>query len=117
MRINPSDLGSLATYVPRTGRPGRPSKRMPQVVVLFLRQLSAGESRRRAAQFAQVSPKSIQRWLREDPKFRKSVRKAEHEGRPQASYLRWLNHPFRGRRPPRPKCQRNRPYPPPKYRF
>ncbi len=99
--INPSDLGTMATYVPRTDRPRRPSKRLTQVVVLFLKQLSAGESRRRAAKFVMVSPKTIQRRLRDDAKFRKSVQKAEHEGAPQAPYLRWLNHPFRGRRPPR----------------
>lgn len=107
--IKPSDLGTMATYAPRTGRPGRPSKRLPQVVVFFLQQLSAGESRRRAAQFVRVSPKTIQRWLRGDAKFRKSVRKAEREGQDKASYLRWLNHPFRGLRPPLPKGLRHLP--------
>jgi hypothetical protein len=113
--MNPSDLGTMATYAPRTGRPGRPSKRMPQVVVLFLKQLCAGESRRRAAQFVSVSPKTIQRWLREDAKFRKSVRKAEREGQDKANYLRWLNHPFRGLRPPLPKGQRHLPRPRPRF--
>ena len=115
--MKPSPFGSMATYRPRTQRPGRPSKRLPQVIVPFLKHLSAGESRRRAAGFIGISPKTIQRWLREDAKFRKSVQKAEREGKPHAPYLRWLNHPFRGRRPPRPKGQRNRPYPPSKHRF
>jgi transposase len=79
-----TDPGTVPTHAPCTGRPGRPSKRRPQVVEVFLKQLSAGESRRRAAQFVQVSPKTIQRWLRDDAKFRKSVRKAEREGQDKA---------------------------------
>ena len=113
--MNPSDLGTMATYAPRTGRPGRPSKRMPHVVVFFLKQLSAGESRRRAARHVGTSPKTIQRWLREDAKFRKSVQKAEREGQDKARYLRWLNHPFRGLRPPLSKGQRNLPRPRPRF--
>jgi hypothetical protein len=111
--IKPSDLGTMATYAPRTGRPGRPCKRVPQVVVLFLKQLSAGESRRRAAQHVGVDPKTVQRWLRTDSKFRRSVLKAEKEGAPHAAYQRWLHHPFRGRRPPLPKgqCYLQRPRP------
>lgn len=113
--IKPSYLGTMATYAPSTGRPGRPSKRMPQVVVLFLKQLSAGESRRRAARHVGTSPKTIQRWLREDAKFRKSVQKAEREGQGKARYLRWLNHPFRGLRPPLPKGKRHLPRPRPHF--
>ncbi len=113
--MKPSDLGTMATYAPRTGRPGRPSKRLPPVVVLFLKKLCAGESRRRAAKCVMVSPKTIQRWLRDDAKFRKSVRKAEREGRDKALYLRWLNHPFRGLRPPLPKGQRHQPRPRPRF--
>jgi hypothetical protein len=114
-RIKPSDLGTMATYAPRTGRPGRPSKRLPQVVVPFLKQLSAGESRRRASRHVGISPKTIQRWLRDDAKFRKSVRKAEREGQGKAAYLRWLNHPFRGLRPPLPKGQRHLTRPRPRF--
>lgn len=113
--INPSNLGTMATYAPRTGRPGRPSKRLPQVVVFFLQQLSAGESRRRAAQFVGVSPKTIQRWLRDDAKFLKSVQKAEREGLEMACYLRWLHHPWRGLRPPLPKGQRHLPHQRPRF--
>ncbi len=114
--IKPFDLGTMATYAPRSGRLGRPSKRLPQVIVPFLKHLSAGESRRRAAGFIGISPKTIQRWLREDAKFRKSVQKAEKVGEPHAPYLRWLNHPFRGRRPPRPQGQRHQPFQLPKFR-
>lgn len=114
--MKPSALGNLASYRPRTNGPGRPSKRQPQVIVPFLKLLSAGESRRRAAKFIRVSPKTIQRWLQVDEKFRESVQKAEQAGKPQAPYLRWLNHPFRGRRPPRPHGQRHLPYKTPKYR-
>jgi hypothetical protein len=62
-----------------------------------------------------VSPKTIQRWLREDAKFRKSVQKAEREGQDKARYLRWLNHPFRGLRPPLPKGKRHLPRPRPRF--
>jgi hypothetical protein len=113
--MKPSYFGTMATYAPRTSRPGRPSKRLPQVVVFFLQQLSAGESRRRAAQFVRVSPKTIQRWLRDDAKFRKSIQKAEREGQDKAGYLRWLHHPFRGLRPPLPKGQRHLPRPGPRF--
>ncbi|MCF7786796.1 MAG: helix-turn-helix domain-containing protein [Prosthecobacter sp.] len=108
--MKPSAIGNLASYRPRTIGPGRPSKRQPQVIVPFLKLLSAGESRRRAAKFINVSPKTIQRWLREDKKFRTSVQNAEHAGKPHFPHLRWLNHPFRGRRPPSPQNQRRPPF-------
>lgn len=113
--MKPSNLGILATYAPRTARPGRPSKCLPQVVVPFLQHLSAGESRRRAARFIRISSKTIQRWLRADINFRESVQKAERDGHSRARYLRWLHHPFRGCRPPLPADQRHLPLPKPRF--
>jgi hypothetical protein len=111
----PSDLGTMTTDSPSKGRRGRPSKRLPQIVMLFLKQLSAGESRRRAALAIPISSKTIQRWLREDAMFRRSVQEAEREGQDKARYLRWLNHPFRGLRPPLPKHQLHLPRPHPRF--
>jgi hypothetical protein len=101
----------------RSVYPGRPSKRTPEVTTAILQHLAKGESRRRTAQHVGVDPKTMQRWLRTTPDFRRLVLKAEKKGAPYAAYLRWLHHPFRGRRPPLPAAYRHLPRPRPRFAY
>jgi hypothetical protein len=98
-------------------RLGRPTKKVSVFVRPFLSGLAMGESRRRAAAAARVSPKTVQRWLRTDSNFRKEVLKAEKRGSHKAPYLRWLHHPFRGLRPPLSEGQHQLPRPQPRFNY
>jgi len=69
----------------------------------------------RAAQMAGVNSKTAQRWLKQDREFLLAVVDAQIEGLPKASEVAWRLHPFRGKRPPRPKSQRKRAYPMPEF--
>ena len=94
---------------------GRPTKRTPEIVEVILQNLRKGDWLARASRGAGVHPKTTQRWLRHFPDFREAVTEARIEGRPRAALVAWLNHPFRGRRPPRSKRQQTAPYPVPSY--
>lgn len=94
---------------------GRPSKRTPFTVARILEPLRNGYSMSLAAQMAGVNPKTVQRWLKRDLEFLKAVIDAQIEGLPKAREVAWMNHPFRGKRPPRPKSQRKRSYPTPEF--
>jgi hypothetical protein len=94
---------------------GRPNKRTPEVVERLLSKLRTGHSMVRASRWAGIHPKTAQRWLKVDRSFLEAVVEAQLEGAPSADLVRWVNHPFRGKRPPRSKKGRNRPYPKPKF--
>lgn len=108
--------GALTTSAPKARKSGRPSKKVHKLLEPLLEQIASGESRRRAATAVGLSPKTVQRWMAADPRFRKSVEKAENQGRDLAPRLRWLNHPFRGRRPPNQNGQNQKPHPQPRFR-
>ncbi len=92
---------------------GRPTKKVAPVIERILESLRAGCSVSRAAKKARVNPKTVQRWLKQDPDFLRKVAEAQTQGLPRAKLVTWINHPFRGKRPPRPKGQRDKPYPTP----
>jgi hypothetical protein len=92
---------------------GRPTKKVASVIDRILESLRSGYSVSRAAKKAGVHSKTVQRWLKQDTDFLRKVAEAQSEGLPRAKLVTWINHPFRGKRPPRPKSQRNKPYPTP----
>jgi len=96
-------------------RVGRPSKRTREIVDRILSKLRIGYSMARAARWAGVDPKTVQRWLKKDRSFLLAVIEAQVEGAPRAAQMTWAFHPFRGMRPPCSKKGRNRPYPKPKF--
>jgi hypothetical protein len=92
---------------------GRPSKRTPEVKERLFLKLRTGYSMARSARWAGIHPKTAQRWLKADRLFLEAVVEAQIEGAPHADLVRWVNHPFRGKRPPRSKKKRLGPYPKP----
>lgn len=94
---------------------GRPSKRTPQLVERLLSRLRTGHSMARSARWAGIHPKTAQRWLKVDRSFLEAVVEAQLEGAPSADLVRWVNHPFRGKRPPRSREKRHGPYPKPNF--
>jgi len=57
----------------------RPSKRSPERRELVLRSLRLGVTRRAAAEYAEIDPASLRRWMAADPGFRDEVIRAEAE--------------------------------------
>lgn len=102
---------NTANYIPKRGRP---SKRTTAIIAVILERLRAGHCLARAARAAKVHPKTAQKWLSQSPRFAEDVRTAKAEGAPRAALVRWVNHPFRGIRPPR-KRHRSGPYPKPPF--
>ncbi len=99
---------------PRQQR-GRPSKKTPALLAKLSKLIAGGNSRRRAALLCKVCPKTIQLWLRDDPEFRDFISKAESRGSGKRAYVSWVNHPFRGQRPPRKPGSHSKPYPKPAF--
>jgi hypothetical protein len=99
-------------HLPKEGRRsvGRPTKKVASVTAIILKALRAGFSVSRAAKKAGVNPKTVQRWLKHDRDFLNDVVEAQIQGLPRAKLVTWINHPFRGKRPPRPKGRRNKPF-------
>lgn len=95
--------------------PGRPTKRTAAIVAIILRKIRDGHCLARAARAAKVHPKTAQKWLRQSRSFAEDVRAAKAEGAPRGALVRWVNHPFRGRRPPRRGKDRSKPYPTPPF--
>jgi len=57
----------------------RPPKRSPERRELILRSLRLGVTRRGAAEYAEIAPPSLRRWMDADARFRDEVIRAEAE--------------------------------------
>ncbi|MCP5557695.1 MAG: hypothetical protein H7A55_08070 [Verrucomicrobiaceae bacterium] len=80
-----------AQYIPKRGRP---SKRTTTIIAVILERLRAGHCLARSARAAKVHPKTVQKWLRQSPRFAEDVGTAKAEGAPRAALVRWVHHPF-----------------------
>ncbi len=80
-------------------------------VVLALR---GGSTQCAAAEYAGMHRATLYRLMDRVPGFRREVEDAECEGAKVRDYRRWLEHPFRGRRPPKPEGRRGG-YPIPRF--
>ena len=80
----------------------------------LLQALKGGSFRHAAAAIAGMHRATFYRLLDRDEGFRCQVIEAEQEGAEVRQYRQWLEHPFRGCRPPRPERQRGG-YPKPIY--
>ena len=70
---------------------------------------TAGATKTGAARSAGCSRRTLYRWLDADLDFLMEFDAAWTQGEKRRSYLCWLNHPFRGLRPPTGKGTRSRP--------
>ena len=62
--------------------------------------LTGGMTRREVSAHAGVHPSTFYDWLKNRPDFARAVKEAEARGKDIREKRLWLNHPFRGRRPP-----------------
>ena len=71
--------------------------------------IAAGANKKAAAKSAGIDRKTLYVWRTEDPDFATELMEAWSKGSERRDYLAWLNHPFRGLRPPTSKMTRSRP--------
>jgi hypothetical protein len=71
--------------------------------------ITSGATKSGAARAAGIDRKTLYRWLDADLDFLMEFDIAWAAGAKQRDYLTWLNHPFRGLRPPTGKGTRARP--------
>lgn len=90
---------------------GRPTKWTAASLALVLAALNEGLPRCKAARAAGMTPDTLRRWLLADPSVRNNVSNVEAGVAKKRALYRWLHHPFRGIRPPRPPESRHLPYP------
>mgnify|MGYP005842862659 CR=1 FL=1 len=76
---------------------------------LILERVSIGQTKVKAARGAGIHRKTLRRWLDADPDFARQFEAAWQQGAKLRDYYGWLNHPFRGLRPPTGKGTRARP--------
>lgn len=67
---------------------------------IILSKLSEGCLVAEAATAAGIHRQTIWRWVKCSPEFAQSVIEARKTGEKERTYRLWLNHPFRGMRPP-----------------
>lgn len=75
-----------------------------------------GATYHEAAVAAGVCRQRILKWRNRDPEFNALVLEARKLGEEKRTYLLWLRHPLRGKRPPRPPGSRGG-YPKPRFSF
>ena len=68
-----------------------------------------GANKSAAARAVGINRRTLYRWLDADLDFLMEFDAAWTQGEKRRSYLCWLNHPFRGLRPPTGKGTRSRP--------
>ena len=68
---------------------------------IAIAQATAGATKTAAAGAAGVNCRTLYRWRLHDLDFAMDFDVAWTTGAKQRDYLAWLNHPFRGRKPPR----------------
>jgi transposase-like protein len=69
----------------------------------------SGATKSGAARAAGIDRKTLYRWLDADLDFLMEFDAAWTRGEQKRTYCSWLNHPFRGLRPPTGKGSRSRP--------
>jgi len=67
---------------------------------LALTKLAEGLTYERAAKSAGVSRQALLDWRNANPEFAQAVIEARKTGEKERRFCRWINHPFRGMRPP-----------------
>jgi len=82
-----------------------------------LDQLATGATFAQASKAAGISRITLWRWCRDDPDFARLVETARLVGLKMRTYRLWVNHPFRGKRPPRHTANRGSAYPTPRFRY
>lgn len=71
--------------------------------------VTIGATKKSAAKGAGINRRTLYRWLDDSPAFAEKFAKAWERGTKQRDYLLWLNHPFRGLRPPTGRGTRSKP--------
>lgn len=71
--------------------------------------ITSGATKKSAARAAGIDRKTLYRWLDADLDFLMEFDAAWTAGKQKRTYLLWLNHPFRGLRPPTEKGTRSKP--------
>jgi len=67
---------------------------------MILVRLEEGQTFQQAAQSMGVSRQAIWKRMKTHPKFADAVQVARESGKSEREFRMWLNHPFRGKRPP-----------------
>lgn len=75
----------------------------------ILKGIAFGFTKRKAAERAGIHRSTLFRWLDRKPEFAEAFAQAWENGSDRRDFLLWLNHPFRGKRPPSSKRTRNFP--------
>ncbi|MFC7336140.1 helix-turn-helix domain-containing protein [Haloferula chungangensis] len=79
------------------------------VEVLILRAAKAGHTFKTAARLGGIHRSTLYRWIAKNEGFARRFRAAWSGGETRRNYRNWLNHPFRGMRPPTGKGTRRVP--------
>jgi hypothetical protein len=74
-----------------------------------LKLIEAGANKVNAAKTVGINRRTLWDWIKRDPDFDMLFDIAWFTGRKQREYNAWLNHPYRGLRPPTGKGTRARP--------
>lgn len=72
-------------------------------------EVRAGATKSGACRTVDINRRTLYRWLDQDLDFLMEFDAAWTQGKEKRTYLCWLNHPFRGLRPPTGKGTRSRP--------
>jgi hypothetical protein len=67
---------------------------------VMISKFSEGTTYREAARAAGMSKQALQKRMRVSPSFAQAVTEAREQGKEERTFRLWLNHPFRGCRPP-----------------
>lgn len=62
--------------------------------------LESGRTYREVAKFSNLTRRAIWKHMKRSPEFRHALIDAREKGKKSRRYTLWLQHPFRGKRPP-----------------
>jgi len=80
-----------------------------QIERAIIQAIASGHPKVKAAKMAGIHRATLFRWLERKQEFAKDFAEAWNQGAKARDYRVWLNHPFRGKRPPTSKRTRSFP--------